>query len=72
MDNLVLFECAITLIQISTAPTAIRLAISIYIQLLCGNTDNNVKLVVLEKLHQIKQINPKLLEDQVISQFIQQ
>lgn len=62
----VLFECANTLTQISNAPTAIKVAINIYIQLLCGNSDNNVKLIVLDKLQNIMNINPKLLEEQLL------
>ena len=61
--ELVLFECANTLSSISTAPTALKLAINIYIQLLCGNTDNNVKIITLDKLLALKRGNAKLLED---------
>jgi len=62
----VLFECANTLTQISTAPTAVKLAVNIYVQLISGNSDNNVKLIVLDKLHHIRQINSKLLEEQLV------
>jgi len=62
----VLFECANTLTQISTAPTAVKLAVNIYVQLVSGNSDNNVKLIVLDKLHNIRQINAKLLEEQLV------
>jgi len=63
----VLFECANTLIQITTAPTAMKQAINIYIQLLCGNTDNNVKIVVLQKLLKLKSLNTRLMETKVRS-----
>ena len=61
-----MFECANTLTQISTAPTAVKLAVNIYVQLVSGNSDNNVKLIVLDKLHNIRQINAKLLEEQLV------
>ena len=41
------------------------MAVNIYIQLILSNTDNNVKLVVLDKLIIIHSINSKYLEEQV-------
>jgi len=61
----VLFECANTLIQISNSSTYLKLAVNIYIQLLSSNSDNNVKLIVLDKLSYIRLINSKLIEEMV-------
>lgn len=61
----VLFECANTLTQISNSPTTLKLSTNIYVQLLLTLTDNNVKLILLDKLQQILDINPRFLEDQV-------
>ena len=60
------FECANTLTQISNTPTTLRMATNIYLQLLLNISDNNVKIVVLDKLSDILVINPKFLEDQVV------
>ncbi|KAL4477504.1 hypothetical protein ABPG74_002654 [Tetrahymena malaccensis] len=60
------FECANTLIQISNTPTTLKLATNIYVQLLLNNSENNVKMVVLDKIQYILNIEPKYLEEQVI------
>ena len=46
----VLFECANTITQLTTAPSAIKVAIQSYLNLLQENNDNNVKVIVLEKI----------------------
>ena len=45
----VVYECAVTLVSLSQAPTAIRAAANCYCQLLVSQSDNNVKLIVLER-----------------------
>ncbi|XP_017774158.1 PREDICTED: coatomer subunit beta [Nicrophorus vespilloides] len=44
------YEAAGTLITLSNAPTAIRAAASCYIELIVKESDNNVKLIVLDRL----------------------
>ncbi|XP_050293271.1 coatomer subunit beta [Anthonomus grandis grandis] len=44
------YEAAGTLVTLSSAPTAIRAAASCYIELIIKESDNNVKLIVLDKL----------------------
>lgn len=44
------YEAAGTLVTLSSAPTAIRAAASCYIDLIVKESDNNVKLIVLDKL----------------------
>lgn len=46
----VIYECAVTLVSLSQAPTAIRAAANCYCQLLVSQSDNNVKLIVLDRL----------------------
>lgn len=46
----VVYECAVTLVQLSNAPTAIRAAANCFCQLLVSQSDNNVKLIVLDRL----------------------
>ena len=62
----VLLECANTLVQITNAPTAMTQAINIYIHLLNGNTDNNVKIIVLQKMIKLKQLHSKLMEGKIL------
>lgn len=50
----VVYECAGTLIALSSAPTAIRAAANCYCQLLLAESDNNVKLIVLDRLQELK------------------
>ncbi|KAD7478488.1 hypothetical protein E3N88_01624 [Mikania micrantha] len=50
----VIFECAGTLVSLSSAPTAIRAASNTYCQLLLTQSDNNVKLIVLDRLDELK------------------
>eukprot|EP00897_Mesotaenium_endlicherianum_P005514 jgi/Mesen1/4991/ME000248S04270 len=50
----VVYECAGTLTALSSAPTAIRAAANCYCQLLLSQSDNNVKLIVLDRLQELK------------------
>lgn len=53
-SNAVRYEAAGTLTTISSAPTAIKAAASCYIELIIKESDNNVKLIVLDKLIAMK------------------
>ena len=61
----VLFECAYTITQLTTAPSAIKVAIQSYLNLLQENNDNNVKVIVLEKILQLRKDYAKVLEDYI-------
>ncbi len=61
----VLFECANTITQLTTAPTAIKIAIQSYLNLLAEQNDNNVKMIVLNKIMDLKGKYAKLLEDYI-------
>jgi coatomer subunit beta len=50
----VVYECAVTLTSLSQAPTAVRAAANCYCQLLVSQSDNNVKLIVLDRLQDLK------------------
>lgn len=54
-SNAVRYEAAGTLITLSSAPTAIKAAASCYIELIIKESDNNVKLIVLDRLIGIKE-----------------
>lgn len=51
----VVYECAVTLVSLSSAPTAVRAAANCFCQLLVSQSDNNVRLIVLDRL----QVRPR-------------
>ena len=53
-NTAVVYECAGALVSLSSAPTAIRAASNCYCQLLQSQSDNNVKLIVLDRLSELK------------------
>ena len=59
----VLLECADTIVQLTTAPTAIKIAIQSYLSLLQEQNDNNVKVIVLMKIMHLKKRYSKLLQE---------
>lgn len=54
-SNAVRYEAAGTLVTLSTAPTAIKAAVGCYIELVIKEADNNVKLIVLDRLVALKE-----------------
>ena len=62
----VIYECAGTLVSLSSAPTAIRAAASTYCQLLLSQSDNNVKLIVLDRLNELKSSNREIMVEMVM------
>ncbi|KAI4355893.1 hypothetical protein L6164_004621 [Bauhinia variegata] len=62
----VIYECASTLVSLSSAPTAIRAAASTYCQLLLSQSDNNVKLIVLDRLNELKTSNREVMVEMVM------
>lgn len=57
------YEAAWTLVSLSSAPTAVRAAAVTYTNLLNGQNDNNVKLIVLERLEDLKKKHSKILQE---------
>uniref|UniRef100_A0ABI7YQM2 Coatomer subunit beta n=1 Tax=Felis catus TaxID=9685 RepID=A0ABI7YQM2_FELCA len=49
------YEAAGTLVTLSSAPTAIKAAAQCYIDLIIKESDNNVKLIVLDRLIELKE-----------------
>lgn len=62
------YEAAGTLVTLSSAPTAIKAAASCYIDLIVKESDNNVKLIVLDRLIALKQhpSHERVLQDLVM------
>jgi len=63
----VLFECASTIVQLTSLASAVKLAISTYIKLLNDpSADNNVKLLALERLVALRPKYSNILREQSI------
>ena len=62
------YEAAGTLITLSSAPSAVKAAATCYIELIVKESDNNVKLFVLDKLIQLKEVasHEKVLQELVM------
>ena len=61
-----MYECASSLVAMSSAPTAIRAAANCYTQLLASQSDNNVKLIVLDRLAELKDAHREVMQDVVM------
>lgn len=63
----VLFECASTIVELTSAHPAIKTAVATYIKLLNDpSADNNIKLIVLDKLKELNSKFSKLLQEQAV------
>lgn len=61
----VVYECAVTLVSLSQAPSAIRAAANCFCQLLVSQSDNNVKLIVLDRLTELKNKHREVMQVRV-------
>ena len=58
------YEAAWTLVSLSSAPTAVRAAALTYTSLLNGQNDNNVQMIVLERLEGLKNMgHAKIMQE---------
>ncbi len=62
----VIYEAANSLVALSSAPTAVRAAVSAYCSLLAKESDNNIKLVILGRLEALKRRNEKILQEMLM------
>lgn len=63
----VLFECANTIIQLTSMANHIKLAVSTYLKLLNDpSSDNNMKLILVENLLALKQTHKRILQEQAV------
>ena len=69
-NSSLLYDSAHTLIVLSSAPTAVRAAVLAYCSLLKNESDNNIKLIILQKLNAIKKRNVKILQDLIFEILI--
>ena len=65
-SHAVAFEGANTLVALSSAPTAVRAAITAYCNLLQHESDHNVKLIILSKLSSLKKRHLKILQEMLM------
>lgn len=67
-SSAVRYEAAGTLVTLSSAPTAVKAAASCYIELIIKESDNNVKLIVLDRLIALKEVpaHEKVLQELVM------
>lgn len=65
-SSAVMYECAGTLVSLSSAPTAIRAAANTYCQLLQSQSDNNVKLIVLDRLQELKASHREVMVEMIM------
>jgi coatomer subunit beta len=57
------YEAVWTLVSLSNSPTAVRAASATYATLLNTQNDNNVKMIVLKHLEDLKKKHPKILQE---------
>lgn len=57
------YEAAWSLVSLSSAPTAVRAAAQSYASLLNSSNDNNVKLIVLDRLTELKKYHSKVVQE---------
>mmetsp|Transcript_7477 Transcript_7477/g.22650 ORF Transcript_7477/g.22650 Transcript_7477/m.22650 type:complete len:948 (-) Transcript_7477:239-3082(-) len=59
----VVYECAVSLVSLSQAPSAIRAAANCFCTLLASQSDNNVKLIVLDRIQELKEKHRDVMQD---------
>mmetsp|Transcript_21431 Transcript_21431/g.63958 ORF Transcript_21431/g.63958 Transcript_21431/m.63958 type:complete len:1008 (+) Transcript_21431:91-3114(+) len=63
------YDCASTLVSLSSSPIAIHQATSAYVTLLTEQSDNNVKLIVLDRLQEVQKHHKMVMEGMVMDIF---
>ena len=62
-DSTVMYEAASSLTSLTNNPVAVKAAAGKFIELAIKESDNNVKLIVLEKVNQLRKANEGILDD---------
>ncbi|EGP91602.1 unnamed protein product [Zymoseptoria tritici ST99CH_1A5] len=62
-DSTVVYEAASSLVALTSNPVAVKAAASKFIELSIKESDNNVKLIVLEKVNSLRKANEGILDD---------
>lgn len=56
------YDCASSLIALSSSPVAVHQAATAYVKLLVEQSDNNVKLIVLDRLRDVRRHHKQVME----------
>eukprot|EP00735_Rhodelphis_limneticus_P005837 TRINITY_DN1788_c0_g1::TRINITY_DN1788_c0_g1_i1::g.25047::m.25047 TRINITY_DN1788_c0_g1::TRINITY_DN1788_c0_g1_i1::g.25047 ORF type:complete len:989 (-),score=311.70,sp/Q9SV21/COPB1_ARATH/46.74/0.0,Adaptin_N/PF01602.15/1.1e-87,Coatomer_b_Cpla/PF14806.1/1.8e+03,Coatomer_b_Cpla/PF14806.1/2.1e-53,Coatamer_beta_C/PF07718.7/1.9e-46,HEAT_2/PF13646.1/1.5e+04,HEAT_2/PF13646.1/0.0044,HEAT_2/PF13646.1/0.037,HEAT_2/PF13646.1/4.6e+02,HEAT_2/PF13646.1/8.1e+02,HEAT_2/PF13646.1/1.5e+04,HEAT/PF02985.17/1.4e+03,HEA len=62
----IVYEAASTLVSLTSVPTAIRSAANAYCRLLASESDNNVKMIVLDRLVELKTNHKAVLQEMLM------
>ncbi|QIX02410.1 hypothetical protein AMS68_007927 [Peltaster fructicola] len=62
-ESTVVYEAASSLTALTSNPVAVKAAAGKFIELAIKESDNNVKLIVLEKVNQLRRLNGGILDD---------
>ncbi|WPG99908.1 Hypothetical protein R9X50_00272900 [Acrodontium crateriforme] len=62
-ESTVVYEAASSLTSLTNNPVAVKAAAAKFIELSIKESDNNVKLIVLERVNQLRQANEGILDD---------
>ena len=65
-SNAVKYEAAVTLTVLTQAPAAVKAAASAFIELIVKESDNNVKLIVLDRVDMLRSKHEHVLDDLVM------
>ncbi|CAG8736593.1 15695_t:CDS:10, partial [Gigaspora margarita] len=60
------YEAATSLMALTHAPAAVKAAASCYIELIIKESDNNIKLIVLDRLDELREKHEQTLDDLVL------
>jgi len=63
------YDCASSLVSLSSLPVAINAATKAYVTLLTDQSDNNVKLIVLDRLQEVQKHHGQVMETMVMDIF---
>jgi len=63
------YDCASSLVSLSASPVAIHQATTAYVTLLTEQSDNNVKLIVLDRLQEVQKHHKQVMEGLVMDIF---
>jgi len=63
------YDCASSLVSLSSSPIAIHQATSAYVTLLTEQSDNNVKLIVLDRLQEVQKHHKQVMEAMIMDIF---
>jgi coatomer subunit beta len=63
------YECASSLVSLSSSPVAIHQATTAYVTLLTEQSDNNVKLIVLDRLQEVQKHHKQVMEGMIMDIF---